>query len=786
MAKITWLFQNESGTNLNRYIATNVNTGEEITFDLLRGGNISIIGTPLNAENMNSLVNAINGAYDEISEKLNVSQGTNNANKVAITNSQGNITFVNTIPSNNLPSTGVSVETAKNVETSSGNVISGDEIEKGLKEINDNMTATVECKHSLEITGNTGDEHNLAVEDQQMLLNKIQGQTFTVNQLNNNSGNNSGNYYGVQITKNNDGSYTFSGTSTSIIYFYLRHNINIISNHQYLILSGSSNENIRLGLLEKSSSWSSFFTGLGGVYKHTKANAVVTFQFTIFADKTFLNVKAIPQLIDLTQWFGAGNEPTTVEEFYSKYNGGLIPHNEGTFKHSNCNLISTGRNLWNGEWELGAYDGENDGAKIENSNSIRSKNFIKVLPNQQYYLKVEDNKFYTLYQYDINKNYIQASTVAGNSSFTFETDSNIYFITFDVADKTTYNNNICINVSDTNFNGAYEPYKEEVISGIGELKEFDFINNVSGKKVLASKELTINSSDIKQVGATYTNITYFTFPKPFDYVGRGKTSGNIITNKYQFATGGNWDSTNNIGYIFQTSTYNDFWIGFPKGTTLEEAQAQINGLVICYEIITPIEEEINLPAGYSVYKNGYQIQNGEVPYILAKEYALNLKAQVLANIEIDREQQSQINVLKEEQNKTNEEVSIMSEVLEIFQGDIAKLQNKYGIINMTKDNTVANIDLSIYKDWEAIIGNSSVNSLNISFSFINSLGNVEQLTTSISKSSSIKWLNGVLLITNSNVSQTSYVLSNTAKNITISAELVGQVDNVSIYWKAEY
>ena len=56
MAKITWTFKNEEGTNLNRYIATNVSTGEKITFDLLRGGNISVVGTPLNAENLNALI----------------------------------------------------------------------------------------------------------------------------------------------------------------------------------------------------------------------------------------------------------------------------------------------------------------------------------------------------------------------------------------------------------------------------------------------------------------------------------------------------------------------------------------------------------------------------------------------------------------------------------------------------------------------------------------------------------------------------------------------------------
>lgn len=51
MAKINWVFQDEIGTNLNRYKATNVSTGEVITFDLLRNAIIPVgsEGTPLNA-----------------------------------------------------------------------------------------------------------------------------------------------------------------------------------------------------------------------------------------------------------------------------------------------------------------------------------------------------------------------------------------------------------------------------------------------------------------------------------------------------------------------------------------------------------------------------------------------------------------------------------------------------------------------------------------------------------------------------------------------------------------
>ena len=66
MAKINWKFTNEEGTNLNRYTATNVSNGEKTIFDLLRNANITNVGTPLNAENLNALINSINACYDEV------------------------------------------------------------------------------------------------------------------------------------------------------------------------------------------------------------------------------------------------------------------------------------------------------------------------------------------------------------------------------------------------------------------------------------------------------------------------------------------------------------------------------------------------------------------------------------------------------------------------------------------------------------------------------------------------------------------------------------------------
>ena len=92
MSKIEWVFQDEQGTNLNRYKATNVSTGEVITFDLLRGGNISVVGTTLNAQRLNSLITAINDNYDMFTK--NIYTLTKEKNTIYLNRSNGENTNV--------------------------------------------------------------------------------------------------------------------------------------------------------------------------------------------------------------------------------------------------------------------------------------------------------------------------------------------------------------------------------------------------------------------------------------------------------------------------------------------------------------------------------------------------------------------------------------------------------------------------------------------------------------------------------------------------------------------
>lgn len=92
MAKIKWTFNDEQGTNLNRYTATNVLNGEKTIFDLLRNANITNVGTPLNAENLNALINSINACYDEVAGIKNVetSNTTNSLTSLDVMDIQSN------------------------------------------------------------------------------------------------------------------------------------------------------------------------------------------------------------------------------------------------------------------------------------------------------------------------------------------------------------------------------------------------------------------------------------------------------------------------------------------------------------------------------------------------------------------------------------------------------------------------------------------------------------------------------------------------------------------------
>ena len=189
---------------------------------------------------------------------------------------------------------------------------------------------------------------------------------------------------------------------------------------------------------------------------------------TMIANTIATNLKVRHRITDLTQMFGAGNEPTTIEDFYQRIPQGidLNAYNEGEVIHCDVQSIeSVGVNAWDEEWEVGNID-VNNGLPLSQS-YIRSKydSPIKVLPNTEYYIyngtaigQTNVNYNAVVFFYDKDDIFIKRTSSIANTTFT--TPQNCEYARFYLNKEygATYKNDICINLSDTSINGKYFPY----------------------------------------------------------------------------------------------------------------------------------------------------------------------------------------------------------------------------------------------------------------------------------------------------------------------------------------
>lgn len=175
--------------------------------------------------------------------------------------------------------------------------------------------------------------------------------------------------------------------------------------------------------------------------------------------------------IDLTQMFGSTIadyiytlEQTTAgagvaffrelfPDTYYAYNAGQLMSVK-TSAH-----VMTGFNQWDEEWEVGGIS-DTTGENVARTDRIRSKNYIQTLANTIYYARIASTSNIFICEYDANKTFIRLYYAVQNT--TFITGKNTHFIRFYVQPNygTTYNNDICINISDASKNGTYEPYKK--------------------------------------------------------------------------------------------------------------------------------------------------------------------------------------------------------------------------------------------------------------------------------------------------------------------------------------
>ena len=193
------------------------------------------------------------------------------------------------------------------------------------------------------------------------------------------------------------------------------------------------------------------------------------------------NESFYPQIFDLTQMFGSGNEPTTVDQFVSYFPLNYYPYTQGELISFNGNGIKTvGFNLFDQDSVL-----TNVGFVKQSDGSF----YIQYPSNAQYRVLFE-NKLKYSGQFFLTYKYKYANTTSQGCRFEvhytdgavdqiYATGSNdfveVSFISRanKVLDyiNATYGSNIgtwwkdvCINISDPSKNGTYEPYASSTTS----------------------------------------------------------------------------------------------------------------------------------------------------------------------------------------------------------------------------------------------------------------------------------------------------------------------------------
>ena len=286
-----------------------------------------------------------------------------------------------------------------------------------------------------------------------------------------------------------------------------------------------------------------------------------------------------------------------------------------------------GANQWDEEWEVGSIN-SSTGQNNVDSNEIRSKNYIPIMPLTQYYCYVGGGETQSNMKarfYDADKNYLGSSPdgatfVYYNRAFT--TPSTAYYMRFAMQPSygTTYNNNVAINYPSTVT--TYSPY-----SNICPITGWTGANVVrTGKNLNPSTGVNYTTSNATRIfckAGTYTISTNNgaslgsnnqLYIRLFDAQTDGNTitSGNITGSNMQLNSSGTLLYGGN-GYASVTVTIAvDCWValGFNNQvpSNFTGLQMEVGSSATSYEAYSG--NTYSIPFGQTVYGGTLDVTTG--------------------------------------------------------------------------------------------------------------------------------------------------------------------------------
>lgn len=615
-----------------------------------------------------------------------------------------------------------------------------------------------------------------AIQNSLARIDKIKGNTLVWNQLQKATANTS-TVNGITYTNNGDGSWTVSGTATASAQKALTISadwITAISGHKYLMVGGLPNGGSSKWLMQLYKNNANTLVGTdsgnGLIYTADDTTVNLSIYFTVYNGNT-VNGKIYPQIFDLTKM--GLDSITSVSEFlslfplYYSYESGKLLSFNGT------GIKTVGFNQWDEEWEVGAITAQ--GTPSVTADRIRSKNFIPAEPNTRYYRKTPNNL--QPFFYDENQQFIEYG-LWGVGNFT--APSNCAYMKFQVDPVygLTYKNDICINISNTDLNGTYEPYKESSSS----LPISQYFSTGMKSTPSAYDELT-NSNSITRIGMVdLGTLTYIKegaasghpdwpifFANVPGALGRYGAYGNTqICAKYSNRASSTWQDKE-IGFGSNTTNINIADTAFID-YTVDQVKQALSGVMLYYELATPVETAVDLDLDFMAYENGTEQLlpvNGSVPSTspiiadmtyLSIDDAMEYVHEKLANVPLNTQQR-----------------------LEGLEDDVADLQTDVGALQpavSALQTSVGNINTNIGQLSSTVAGHTaSISDMQSDITDLNTgLSNLEDTVTD--NTSRIGTLESGLSTTNGNVQNLSTSVSDLDDTLTAQGATVTALDSI--------
>lgn len=496
-----------------------------------------------------------------------------------------------------------------------------------------------------EISYRTSCGDDSIADDGNGIIQSIFGNTVVWNQLINGDGHNQ------NITFSN-GKFTYSDFASGV--WNLNTNLTLISGHKYYAKASKPFNNVYV--LCYTNDIAHKFFEIGRVENdEVVLDTIVTCNYTASdyrlyinrygatSDTPVSNYEGYVMLIDLTQMFGAGNEPSTLDDprikwikdyanEYPEYNSGELISYKGN------GIMTVGFNQLDMSRTLGTLSSHSQSPKLPldftkyyvgltrnnyyNPSNVSGVTFtdttvtlttlssgygvaipMRCFPNTTYYFKASAssaNGRISVGFYDGDGNYISDYDMSYNGSNLFTTPANcrvvtLVFLAVANTESVTFHD-ICINLSWSGYrNGEYEPYWSRILN----LPISTYFPDGMKSAGSVRDELTKDKA-VKRIGVVDLGTLEWKYDSTYDCFnadpraisGTMKDNPKLVCSKYPFVGPFTKLQDKACAYIYlrtiaiRDSSYNQDATAF---------KAAMSGVMLVYELAEPIETTITPP-----------------------------------------------------------------------------------------------------------------------------------------------------------------------------------------------